>query len=447
MGNVIFQLKKFFEFTNNCLPDKKVELFKYWHLLLIMFCFSLGSFLYFHNNYVFSRTLAARATGIALGLPKIAGDIESLDGDDLVVFLDDYISSVELVSHDMQLGKVIPFGVFDLYIPNKNKTTCAHIRLVADGTEGLLDKSPSLEIVPGYAKYDDGLKGYLVLRYTWSNYAFNVLLPFLVVFLCIVVVGVSYILKDLYMKQKDIQLMQFEQFRDIAGVSSGIAHNMRNYLSVIKLNTQLLQHTLKTQCEIDHGMKIMFNKQYGMVAKNIELATAMTTDLLDFAKQTTELNDQIEIPMFDILTLVSEMFLESLEVESNILVHVESNTTRTVYCIGNENYVINVFMNMFKNAAEAFENEEKRDKNINAHLSIAGNICKIEFIDNGCGMPQNVLTRIKEPFFTTGKRMGTGLGVASADRIIKNMNGSLHFESEEGEGTSAIIQIPINRLE
>jgi signal transduction histidine kinase len=67
----------------------------------------------------------------------------------------------------------------------------------------------------------------------------------------------------------------------------------------------------------------------------------------------------------------------------------------------------------------------------------------ISIIDNGCGIPNDQISKLTDPFFTTkdpGK--GTGLGLAVVYITIQELNGSLEFQSQEGLGTSVIIKIP-----
>jgi two-component system, sporulation sensor kinase A len=70
------------------------------------------------------------------------------------------------------------------------------------------------------------------------------------------------------------------------------------------------------------------------------------------------------------------------------------------------------------------------------------NQVKMIFKDNGCGMPQHVLKRVGEPFFTT-KESGTGLGIMNSKQIIENHHGTVHFWSDE-KGTIIEVILPIN---
>ena len=62
--------------------------------------------------------------------------------------------------------------------------------------------------------------------------------------------------------------------------------------------------------------------------------------------------------------------------------------------------------------------------------------------DNGKGIPRKILKRIFEPFFSHGKRKGTGLGMATVKKIVEEHGGTVEVASEEGEGTVATIVLP-----
>ena len=61
---------------------------------------------------------------------------------------------------------------------------------------------------------------------------------------------------------------------------------------------------------------------------------------------------------------------------------------------------------------------------------------------NGKGIPRKVLKRIFEPFFSHGKRKGTGLGMATVKKIVEEHGGSVDVASEEGQGTVVTIILP-----
>jgi two-component system NtrC family sensor kinase len=101
-----------------------------------------------------------------------------------------------------------------------------------------------------------------------------------------------------------------------------------------------------------------------------------------------------------------------------------------------------VFMNILVNAAQAIEN--RGTIHIATRATQDGVV--ITFSDDGCGIPEENLSRIFDPFFTTkevGK--GTGLGMNITYNIITKHNGEIRVESEVGKGTTFTIQLPLSQ--
>jgi signal transduction histidine kinase len=98
-------------------------------------------------------------------------------------------------------------------------------------------------------------------------------------------------------------------------------------------------------------------------------------------------------------------------------------------------------------------NEKKKttDENYKPKVSIQtkkiGNIVELTVEDNGNGIPQNIVDKIFQPFFTTKPTgQGTGLGLSLSYDIIQSHSGEIKVESKEGEGTGFIIYLPINNF-
>jgi signal transduction histidine kinase len=97
-----------------------------------------------------------------------------------------------------------------------------------------------------------------------------------------------------------------------------------------------------------------------------------------------------------------------------------------------------VFINFIKNSIEAMPNggmihiivEESSDRQI-----------RLIFKDEGCGIPEELIDRLGNPFVTT-KENGTGLGLMVSYKIIENHNGTISIESKENEGTTLTIELP-----
>jgi len=117
-----------------------------------------------------------------------------------------------------------------------------------------------------------------------------------------------------------------------------------------------------------------------------------------------------------------------------------------ITCVGAE--IKQVLLNLVVNAAHAIEAcGEQAAGRITITSGLVGGYAEIRLIDTGVGIPEAVREKIFNPFFTTkdvGKGTGQGLSI-SHDIIVKRHRGRLFFESEEGTGTTFIVQLPLER--
>ena len=88
------------------------------------------------------------------------------------------------------------------------------------------------------------------------------------------------------------------------------------------------------------------------------------------------------------------------------------------------------------------------ENSIDAHAktieieAFQGGIERLVITDDGCGMDEYTLSKVKEMFFTT-KVKGSGLGVSLSNEIIKAHNGSIEYSSKLGKGTKVVVKLPI----
>ncbi|MEQ1555788.1 MAG: ATP-binding protein, partial [Gallionella sp.] len=100
-----------------------------------------------------------------------------------------------------------------------------------------------------------------------------------------------------------------------------------------------------------------------------------------------------------------------------------------------------VFLNLITNAAQAMTHEAGT---ISLLTKVAGEGVEVVVVDNGNGIPADILPKIFDPFFTTkeiGK--GTGLGLSISYKIIQQHGGTIKAESKAGMGTKFIIWLPL----
>jgi polar amino acid transport system substrate-binding protein len=110
---------------------------------------------------------------------------------------------------------------------------------------------------------------------------------------------------------------------------------------------------------------------------------------------------------------------------------------------GNLRRLEQVAINLILNACQSLSGTERAIR-VETSLDEEENRVVLTVADEGEGIPESVLARITDPFFTTRREAGgTGLGLAVAARIAEEHAGRLSFESEQGRGTVARLSLPI----
>ncbi len=119
-----------------------------------------------------------------------------------------------------------------------------------------------------------------------------------------------------------------------------------------------------------------------------------------------------------------------------------------IYCVISETN--QVILNMIINAAHAISEKKGKNPMLKGKIVIrtrsAGNSVKIEISDNGTGIPESIIKKIYDPFFTTkGVGVGTGQGLTIAhDIIINKHKGTIDVESVVGKGTAFTVNLPVS---
>jgi two-component system NtrC family sensor kinase len=118
------------------------------------------------------------------------------------------------------------------------------------------------------------------------------------------------------------------------------------------------------------------------------------------------------------------------------------NLISKMYLTGNvkldQEKMARVFYNVASNAADAMS----KGGHLTVTTSAKEGFVVFEFMDDGAGIAENVKSKIFQPFFTHGKKHGTGLGMAIVKRIVDDHKGKIEIESVVGKGTTVRILIP-----
>ncbi|MFP3390681.1 PAS domain S-box protein [Brevibacillus sp. SIMBA_040] len=220
-------------------------------------------------------------------------------------------------------------------------------------------------------------------------------------------------------------LRKTEKLSMIGELAAGIAHEIRNPLTALKGFVQLLSPSLKDK------------KMYAdIMLSELERINFIVSELLVLAKP-----QNVHIRRISLVDLLNNV-LTLLASEANLNnIHFHTSFSEAPIIAGEENQLKQVFLNIIKNSIESITGHGE------IHVStrpLEPDQVIVRLADNGCGISEDILPRLGEPFFTT-KEHGTGLGLMISSKIIKDHNGSLHITSRKDEGTVIEITLPIAR--
>jgi signal transduction histidine kinase len=266
--------------------------------------------------------------------------------------------------------------------------------------------------------------------------------------------ALSQSLKEL--KETQAQLIQREKMASLGELTAGIAHEIQNPLNFInnfsEVNKELLQEMKE---EIDSGNTqvvktiaddVIYNQE--KINEHGKRADAIVKGMLQHSGNSSGVKEPTDInKLADEYSRLSHHGFRAKDKSFNATLKTDFDVK-----IGNINIIPQdigrVILNLINNAFYAAD--EKRKQNLNGYeptvsvstKKVNGKV-EVSVKDNGNGIPQKVLDKIFQPFFTTKPTgQGTGLGLSLSYDIVKAHGGELKVETKEGEGSEFIIQLP-----
>ncbi|WP_096202991.1 ATP-binding protein [Bacillus sp. FJAT-45350] len=236
------------------------------------------------------------------------------------------------------------------------------------------------------------------------------------------VVAMATFFRDISERKRTEELLrQSEKLSVVGQLAAGVAHEIRNPLTIISGYIQLLLKTDKN----NERYQIMLSELYrinSIISELLLLAKPQAAKFVE--KDVCELVDEV-ITLLNTTAKMKHIVIKPIYIVQN----------RRIQCEPNQ--IKQVLINVIKNAIEATNVEGV----INVSIEELNEGISIKVSDKGCGVPENLLDKIGEPFFTT-KEKGTGLGLMVSQKIIKNHQGKFLINSKENEGTTVELILP-----
>jgi signal transduction histidine kinase len=228
------------------------------------------------------------------------------------------------------------------------------------------------------------------------------------------------------------ELVRKEQLAAVGELSAVIAHEVRNPLAIIKNAVSSLRRS--TLRPADRGVLL------GILDEEVDRLNRLVRDLLAYARPVEPRGRTVELG--GLVEAVVETSLAGHEEPSSVRVELDVDRCATVF--GDPDLLRQALANVLDNAVAAMPSGGALT--IRAEPSHVGgeSAVALEVADTGEGMDTLVLSKARDPFFTT-RASGTGLGLAIVERVVKNHGGSLAIDSRVGQGTTVRIVVPDRR--
>ncbi|TQF34212.1 ATP-binding protein [Bradyrhizobium sp. UNPA324] len=237
------------------------------------------------------------------------------------------------------------------------------------------------------------------------------------------------------------QLVQSQKMEAVGQLTGGIAHEFNNMLTVITGTIEILAEAVKDNPPLATITKL--------ISEAADRGAALTSSLLSFARK--QALQPVEIDVNELLEELAKLLLATFDKKVEIVTRLDRNVW---LAFADRGQLSSALLNLAINARDAMLDGGRLTlttrnvvfgvrEAVAVGAGYAGDYVEIEIADTGTGIPQAILERIFDPFFSTkevGK--GTGLGLSMVFGFVKQSGGGIKVASEEGRGTTFTMYLP-----
>ena len=249
--------------------------------------------------------------------------------------------------------------------------------------------------------------------------------------------------RTLEARELEMQLLQSARLVSLGQMAAGMAHELNQPLTVVETTAGDICLRLMEGLPLETGeLREMMEDVRGVVdrmAGTVDHLRVFSRDVSEEPRQAMDVNEVIE----------SSLRLMGTQLENHGIDLVVDLSDALPKVWGHPHPLEQVVVNLLSNARDAVNERAEMegvgyDKRIQIRTRVENNAVVIEVEDNGVGMDEATRQRLFEPFFTTKDAdRGTGLGLSIIYAIVRNHDGEITVESEQGVGTTFRVMLPV----
>jgi len=226
------------------------------------------------------------------------------------------------------------------------------------------------------------------------------------------------------------KLARAEHMSRLGQLSAGIAHEIRNPLNYLSLSLDQLKDTIARG-----GDKEKMTASVATMKQEILRLSHLVRNFLSYGKPLKLAKDSVNVKKLidDSVQMIGDRVADQ-NISLNVFVDGD------VKLLGDRELLKSCVTNVIINAIQAVGDGGKID--VRVLKKSADKKLVVEVVDNGCGIPEEKLANIGEPFFST-KEGGVGIGLAITKKIISEHDGKFYISSVEGRGTTVAMHLPL----
>ena len=232
-------------------------------------------------------------------------------------------------------------------------------------------------------------------------------------------------------KQLEMRLQHVQKMEAIGTIAAGVAHNFRNTLTEVLVNTQVIQMNYKEKSDIAEIT--------GRITRSVKRGAGLVDGLLQFSRKQMAKEysrvDLVEVAR-ETYRLVKKSFDKKIDVQIDV--------PDTLHILGDYSGLSQALMNLCTNARDAMPAGGR----LRIQARQIGHHAELIISDSGQGMKPRTIEQCFDPFFTTKPiGQGTGLGLSTTYGIVKSHDGLIHIESKPRMGTTVAITFPLKETD